>query len=130
MEALTKALNDETVSLNATLKSLRSTYATLNSTLSTADLRESIAVIGPERTQILERLGALRSGSVQPVSKEEKDIIDKESKVWEKAVAVRKSIAEDMWGAIAEGLPGKAEEDTLRVCSSLYLFSMDSGVVF
>ncbi|KAF2433857.1 TBPIP-domain-containing protein [Tothia fuscella] len=101
METRTEELREETATLNETLKSLRATYSKLNSTLSTADLRESVTILESERVQIIERLTLLRSGTIQPVSKEEKDKVDKDFKIWDKTASARKKIAAEMWSMIS-----------------------------
>jgi 26S proteasome regulatory subunit (ATPase 3-interacting protein) len=114
MDIRTTQHREETTGLNATLKSLRTTFAALNSTLSTADLRESVSIMESERTQILERLTALRSGTIQPVSKEEKEKVDRDFKMWESIAAHRKTIKEDMWAQISEGMPSSTEAAALK----------------
>lgn len=102
MDKRTQQLHDETSTLNTTAKSLRSTLSSLNSTLSTADLRTAITGKDTERTEILERLTSLRSGNVQPVSKEEKEEVDKQSKMIQKSLTRRKKIVKEMWGQVLD----------------------------
>jgi 26S proteasome regulatory subunit (ATPase 3-interacting protein) len=115
MDKRTEELRNETTNLNATAKSLRATLASLNNTLSTADLRASVAALEAERTEILERLTALRAGTVRPVSKEEKEQVDKDMKAWEKVLITRRKIVKDMWGQIMEGLPEGVQANELKV---------------
>lgn len=108
MDKRTQQLRDETSDLNTTARSLRSTLSSLNSTLSTADLRTAIAEMDAERTEILDRLTSLRSGNVQPVSKEEKEEVDKQVKVMEKSSMKRKKIAKEMWAQVRDNSPNDA----------------------
>lgn len=68
-----------------------------------------------ERTEILARLTALRAGTVQPVSKEEKEEVDNQVKIWDKVAARRKRIVKDMWGQILDNLPEGMQAAELRV---------------
>jgi 26S proteasome regulatory subunit (ATPase 3-interacting protein) len=119
MDARTLGLREESTTLNATLKSLRTTYNALASTLSTADLRESVTNMEFEKAEILKRLASLRSGKIQPVSKEEKGKIDKDLKMWEKIAAARKCIAEEMWKQASDTVSGKAEIAALKVSTAI-----------
>lgn len=115
MDNRTQQLRDETSNLNATAKSLRSTLSSLNSTLSTADLRAAVAEMYTERTEILARLGNLRTGAMQPLSKEEKDEVDRECKIWEKTMTKRKRIVKDMWSHVLDSVPDAAQIAELKV---------------
>ena len=48
------------------------------------------------------RLGKLRSGDVKPVSREERERVEREGRALERALGVRRGIVGEMWGAIAE----------------------------
>jgi 26S proteasome regulatory subunit, ATPase 3, interacting protein len=120
MDTLTQKLRDETSELDTTAKSLRSTLSSLNSTMSTADLRASVTSMEAEREEILVRLTARRAGTVQPVSKEEKEEVDKQVNMWDKIVTRRTRIVRDMWGQIAEGLPEGMQATELKVSSFPY----------
>lgn len=115
MDTRTQELREETTILNATLKTLRSTYTSLNSTLSTADLRDAVTVMESERVQILERLALLRSGAVQPVSKDEKVKVDKDFKVWDSTASARKRIVNEMWAMLSDSCPDVTAAAAMRV---------------
>lgn len=115
MDKRTQQLRDETSNLNTAAKALRSTLSSLNSTLSTADLRAAITEMDAERAEILERLILLRSGNVQPVSKEEKEEVDKQAKVMEKTLLKRKKIVKVMWGQVTDNVPDPATVAGLKV---------------
>lgn len=124
MDKRTQQLRDETSNLNTTAKSLRSMLSSLNSTLSTADLRTAIAKMDIERTEILNRLTSLRSGNVQPVSKEEKEEVDKQAKMMEKTLMKRKKIVKVMWGQVADNVPDEATIAGLKVrCKAFTVFT-------
>ncbi|QDS77885.1 hypothetical protein FKW77_000459 [Venturia effusa] len=108
MDKRTQQLRDEISNLNTTAKALRSTLSSLNSTLSTADLRAAIARMDAERAEILDRLASLRSGDIQPVSKEEKQEVDKQAKTMEKSLTKRKKIVKEMWGQVLDNTPNDA----------------------
>jgi 26S proteasome regulatory subunit, ATPase 3, interacting protein len=57
-----------------------------------------------EQEEILSRLGPLRSGSVKPVSKEEKDAVKAALKFWTGVADKRRKIAKEMWGMISESV--------------------------
>jgi 26S proteasome regulatory subunit (ATPase 3-interacting protein) len=122
MNKRTQQLRDETTSLNATAKSLRSSLSSLNSTLSTTDLRAAVANMETERTEILGRLTALRAGTMQPVSKEEKEEVDRQDIFWEKNVTKRRRIMKDMWSQILDSVPDAAQAAELKVS---FLHSVD-----
>jgi 26S proteasome regulatory subunit (ATPase 3-interacting protein) len=58
-----------------------------------------------EKADIEARLKSLRSGSVKPVSKEEKAHVDAELRKVEKCAGARARIVKEMWGAIADAVP-------------------------
>lgn len=105
MDSLTQRLRDETSSLTTQAKSLRGSLAQLKSSLSTADLRAQVAAMQAEKAEIEARLVSLRSGSVKPVSREEKERVDAELRVVGRCAEVRQKIVREMWGGIAEAVP-------------------------
>lgn len=119
MGTRTEGLRDETTTLNATTKSLRNELAQLNSSLSTADLRTSVASMEEEKAEITARLERLRSGSVKPVSVEEKEKVDRELKLCERVVLSRKRIVKEMWGGVLECLPEGTNVEDMKVCDDL-----------
>jgi 26S proteasome regulatory subunit (ATPase 3-interacting protein) len=64
-----------------------------------------------EKAEIEERLGKLRSGSLKPVSLEEKAMVDAEMKAVGMCVERRARIVREMWGVIAEMVPKEQWED-------------------
>lgn len=116
MDKRTQQLRDETSNLNAIAKSLRLTLGSINSTLSTADLHDTVANMEAERAEIFGRLTDLRIGTSQPVSKEEKDEVNKQAKIWQKKMMKRKRIVKDMWCQIQDSVPDAAQVEVLKVC--------------
>lgn len=115
MDAQIAALRDETATMNANVKSLRSTLSSLESTMSTVDLRAAVAAMENEKSEIGKRLESLRSGDVKPVSREEKESVDRELGRWEKVMSRRKRIVKEMWGVILDALPEGVEVADMRV---------------
>jgi hypothetical protein len=58
-----------------------------------------------ERMEMEQRLASLRSGSVKPVSREEKESVDREARVVGRCVVNRQRIVREMWGMIADSVP-------------------------
>jgi 26S proteasome regulatory subunit (ATPase 3-interacting protein) len=104
----TQSLRSEIQSLQATQKQLKADFAALSAELSTEQLRESIAGLESERDKIKARLEPLKAGTVQPVSREERDQVVAEVAKWKKLVDRRKKIVKEVWGVIADGM-GNAE---------------------
>ncbi|MCJ1362231.1 hypothetical protein MMC16_001333 [Acarospora aff. strigata] len=96
----------------ATERLLKANLATLNATLSTEDLCVAITALEVEREAILERLVPLRSGSVKPLSLEEKTHVDHAWTEWQKKWNVRRKIAMEVWAHVTEVLPeGTTKEE-------------------
>lgn len=113
MDDRTQALKDETTTLTAQAKTLRATLAQLNSSLSTADLRTQVTAMQAEKAEIEARLDGLRGGNMKPVSKEEKERIEKEMRVVGRCVDARTKIVKEMSGMILEAV-GKEKWAELR----------------
>ena len=93
-------------------KMLKANLTNLNATMSTQDIRNGLAAIEVEKTSILQRLELLRTGSVKPVSSEERAAVDEAHKVWTRLVIVRKKICMNLWDLVTEELPeGKTKEE-------------------
>jgi hypothetical protein len=105
MDTHTQTLRDETTALNSQAKALRIELTQLYSSLPTADLRAQVAAMHAEKADIESRLTSLRSGSVKPVSKEEKTRVDAELRKVEKCVVAREKIVKEMWSVIADAVP-------------------------
>lgn len=86
-------------------KLLKAGLAAVNATLSTEDLRISITGLEFEHTELLARLGPLRSGSIKPAPPEEKEETEKTWRQWSRQAASRKKICMEMWSYATEELP-------------------------
>lgn len=113
MDDRIQTLKDETTTLTAQAKTLRTTLAQLNSSLSTADLRTQVAAMQAEKAEIEARLEGLRVGNVKPVSKEEKESIERDMRVVGRCVDARRKIVKEMSGMILEAV-GKEKWVELR----------------
>lgn len=105
MEKRTDALREQAAAINVEIKNLRTHLTQLNSSLTTADLRTEVAAMQGEKAEIEARLQSLRSGSVKPVTKEEKERIDTDLKLAQKCGMARRKIVKDMWAMICEAVP-------------------------
>ncbi|KAK5200929.1 hypothetical protein LTR16_004383, partial [Cryomyces antarcticus] len=120
-------LRDSTTTLRTTEKALRASLAAMNATLSTSDLRVAVQALEAEKEATLARLLSLRSGSIKPVSAEERAGVEKEWKTWEKREKVRAAIGREMWGMVCEALPEGVVQSEVKVCgTTLRLLSVCS----
>ena len=77
------------------------------------ELREQVAKMQGEKVEVEGRLGALGSGNVRPVSREERQRVEVEGRMVGRCLEARVRIAREMWGIIAEATP-KEEWGDLR----------------
>lgn len=117
MDQEIETIREEIVAAKANQKLLKANLATVNATLSTEDLRGNVIALELEKDEFLARLVPLRSGSVKPVSLEEKTLVDKAWKEWQKNWNVRKKIAMEVWAHATEVLPEGTTKEELWVCS-------------
>lgn len=119
MDAEIQSLRDETTAARAEEKTLKASLASTNATMSTADLRASVTALEGERTEIMARLQSLRSGSVKPLSAEEKAGVEMEWQKWKRIADARRKICVGLWKEIRDGyLPEGTDERELGVCAS------------
>ena len=115
MDKEIEILRDSIATAKAKEKLLRANLTALNATLSTVDLRASIVALGLAKQEILSRLGPLRSGSVKPVSSEEKAEVDRAWNEWSRKSNTRKKICMEVWAHCTEGLEGGQTKEELWV---------------
>ena len=108
-------LHESIATAKANEKLLRANLIAVNATLSTADLRASVTALEFEKKEILARLELLRSGSVKPVSPEEKAEVDKAWNEWSRKAHIRKKICMEVWAHCTEGLEGRQAKEDLWV---------------
>ena len=83
--------------------------------MSTADLRTSVAAMEEEKKDISVRLQTLRKDDVKPVSREEREAVEREVGVWEGVAKRRARIVKEMWGCLRDALPEGVDVVELRV---------------
>lgn len=108
-------IRDSIATAKANEKLLRANLMAVKATLSTADLRASVVALEFEKKEILARLGPLRSGSVKPVSPEEKAEVDRTWNDWSRKANIRKKICMEFWAHCTDGLEGGQTKEELWV---------------
>lgn len=107
-------LQEETHSINAEIKTLRAKLSSLESEMPTMDLHTLVVAMEKEKEEITARLVKLRSGDVEPASKEDKATVDADMKKWEKIATNRAKITKEMWDCVMEALPEDIEAADLK----------------
>ena len=115
MDKETEDLRESIATVKANEKLLRANLTAINATLSTTDLRANIAILELEKKGVLARLIPLRSGSVKPVSPEEKAEVDKTWNEWSSKANTRKKICMEVWAHCTEGLESGQTKEELWV---------------
>lgn len=111
----TQLLRDETKSLTTVIQSLRASLSDIQSSLTTAELQASVADLTAQKCEMEARLAKLRSGSLQPVTREERENVNRKLKSVTQVANRRRGIVKDMWGMIAESWTGeKADLQSLK----------------
>jgi 26S proteasome regulatory subunit, ATPase 3, interacting protein len=110
MDAETTRLRDATTALKAEEKELRLALREGTAQVPLPEIRSAVARLEQEKTEMAARLKTLKSGSVKPVSLEERDKINSDHKKWQTAAASRKRIRADMWDMVS----GTLEKDKLE----------------
>ncbi|KAF2084583.1 homologous-pairing protein-like protein 2 [Saccharata proteae CBS 121410] len=105
MDIEIQTIKDQIAAAQGEAKSLKAALTNLNATMSTSDLRAAVDVLEEEKAEILGRLAGLRSGSIRPITAEEKVAVDSDAKHWSKVESERAKITKDMWLQIVDCLP-------------------------
>ena len=100
METETSRLKDATTALKAEEKELRLALRSGASEVPLPELKASVTALDKEKAELGARLAKLTSGSVKPVSLEEREKVNVEYKKWKKTAEGRKKIRFDMWKEI------------------------------
>jgi hypothetical protein len=129
MDAEIATLRTEITDLKAAEKTLKAELTTLNATMSTYEMVTAFQINNLDIQEIEERLGPLRAGDVKPVSKEEKERVETEWRLWSRRAATRKKIALDVWGLVCEELPEGKTKDELWVSFSIRTWSEGDSVL-
>jgi 26S proteasome regulatory subunit (ATPase 3-interacting protein) len=98
------SLREVIPSLKSTLKAKSTSLATLRSEPTTQALQITVDNLEKQRGEIQARLKVLRSGSIKPVSKEEKERVEAERKKWDKKALTRKRMWKEAEGTLLEAM--------------------------
>jgi 26S proteasome regulatory subunit (ATPase 3-interacting protein) len=128
MDKETASLRDSIALSKSNEKLLKAGLAAVNATLSTEDLRVSITGLELQHTELLARLGPLRSGSVKPVLPEDKEETEKTWRQWSRKAVSRKRICTDMWSYATEELPEGQTKQELWVSADCCSWGLQSGI--
>ncbi len=109
-----KRIRDNLPNKKAALKTKTATLATIRSAPSTDALRVSLTSAQAAKAQLEARLDPLRSGSVKPVSANEKRDVEREHKLWTAVRNKRKNIFNDLETTLLDS--GAVTKDDLWVC--------------
>jgi hypothetical protein len=101
------------------LKTKAAQLSTLRAAPTTSALRESVDELQDKQDEMEKRLAVLRSGSVKPISKAEREKTERDFKRWERVRKDRKAWCEEVVGMLMEGGMGKEE-----IWVSFFLFSI------
>ena len=102
MDSMIDALREEISAAKANEKTFKASLSGLNATMSTSELQDSIAKLTEEKAELLNRLGPLRAGTLKPVSKSEKEDVDKQWKEWGRIVSARRRIVKELWERVLD----------------------------
>lgn len=115
MDAETKRLIEETNALRSEEKDLRASLRGDNVKVPLPALKASIGVTEKAKSEVELRLVGLRSGSLKPVSANEKDKITKGYRKMKNAAEARKKIRKYAWDMILEASQaGKEKQEELK----------------
>lgn len=98
------SLCDVIPSFKTNLKAKSNSLATLRSEPTTQTLQIAVDKLEKERDEIEARLKVLRSGSVKPVSREEKERVEVEHKKWAKKALMRNRMWKEAEGILLEAM--------------------------
>lgn len=115
MEAETTRLRDVTTALRAEEKELRVSLREGAAQIPLPELKASVTALEEQKTELGARLAKLKSGSVKPVSLEEREKVGAEWRKWKKTADARKKIRLEMWkeieGAIEKEKVAETKEE-------------------
>lgn len=110
MEAETTRLREATTTLKAEEKELRQALREGTSQMPIPELRAAVAVLQQEKLEVTARLTKLKSGSIKPVSLEEREKTNGDHRKWAKKAAARKKIRRELWAE----MQGHLEKDQIE----------------
>lgn len=103
MDAEAESVKSENAALKAEKKELEATLGALKAAPSVVTLRASMECVKGEIAELAFRINRLRAGTVQPVSAEEKDVVDGEYDKMERALRQRNKMFKDLWEVVIDG---------------------------
>lgn len=109
------SLRDAVATIKSSEKLLKASLITANATITAEDLRAGITVLHMKKAELEGRLQPLRSGSVQPIEKEERERVEKEWAYWTRRAGTRKKICMDLWGYCTDLVPEAQTKEDLWV---------------
>jgi 26S proteasome regulatory subunit, ATPase 3, interacting protein len=112
------SLREVIPSLKSALKAKSTALATLRSQPTTQALKISVDNLEKQRDEIEARLKVLRSGTVKPVSMEEKERVEAEYRKWAKKELTRKRMWKEAEGTLLEAM---TREELYVSCSTRYI---------
>lgn len=120
MDKQVQELRESIATAKADEKTLRANIIAVNATMSIGDLRTSVITLESEKKELLACLGPLRTGTVKPVSPEEKDAAEKAWREWSRKATVRRTICMDLWDFCTEEMQAGQTREDLWVRRALY----------
>lgn len=100
-----KILQDQLTGLKASEKKARAELATLNAKPLLSEIQKDIGQLELEKEEITTNLARLRRSNPTQVSLEERTKIEREWKIWQRHVNVRRRICRELWGRCSDVLP-------------------------
>lgn len=107
MEVEAKRFKEETVALKTEEKELRLALREGFSQVPLPEVKATVGRLEQEKADVLARLAKLKSGNIKPTSADERDRINREYAMWQKAANDRKKIRVELWKSIEGNLEKK-----------------------
>lgn len=104
MEDEIKRIREATAALKNDEKELRLQLRDGASRVPLPELQSSVTALSEQKENITTRLTELQSGSVQPVSLQEREEVDREWRKFQMAANARKRIRLDLWQHLESGM--------------------------
>ena len=115
MDKEISSLHDAIVTTKSSEKLLKASLITANATITAEDLRKDVMLLEMKKRELEGRLEPLRTGSVQPIEKEEREKVEREWGFWTKKAGMRKKIYMDLWGYCTDLVPAEQTKEELWV---------------
>ena len=112
MDAETTRLKDATTALKTEEKEHRLALREGASQIPLTELKASVTALEQQKAELTARLAKLESGTVKPVSLEEREKVSTEHRKWQKTAAARKKIRMELWKEIEGQLDKEKAAET------------------